>query len=184
LDNLRQHAQTVHINEEVPHNSLGAMARFVRQVGQARSDRVQLPPIKKKLSRMYAFAPNSDASRRNSASQVSWTLGSSPKQPGSRSGSVSSMQSEQGQNGFKGLFSRRSSVHSRASSGYQEIVFDSKSANSGSQASNASGRRGPLDAITKAAMNAVKRVGACWRCKFLRKSVSSVLYLTERDAKE
>ena len=101
-----------------------------------------------------------------------------PQESTNRSGSVSSFQSEQGQSRIKHLFSRRSSIHSNgASSGYQEIVFDSRSAYSGSQASivsgasAASGRRGPLDSFAKAAMNAVKRVGACWRCKFLRKSV-------------
>jgi hypothetical protein len=58
-----------------------------------------------------------------------------------------------------------------ASPGYEEIVFDSRSDRSGGQtsvrsnASCASGRRGPLNEWARAGMNAVKQVGACWRCK-------------------
>ena len=124
------------------------------------------------------------ASRRYSVPDVYDTWGSSPKQPASRPGSVGSFQSDRGRNGLKGVFSRRSSAHSRASTGYQEIVFDSKSISSGSQASGVSGRQGPLDAVAKAAMNAVKRIGACWRCKFLRKKVSSTgsSHLADNDA--
>jgi hypothetical protein len=124
------------------------------------------------------------ASRRYSVPDVYETWGSSPKQPASRPGSVGSFQSDRGRNGLKNMFSRRSSAHSRASTGYQEIVFDSKSINSGSQASGVSGRQGPLDAVAKAAMNAVKRIGACWRCKFLRKKVSSTssFHLADNDA--
>lgn len=78
--------------------------------------------------------------------------------------------------------SRNGSIES--STGFEEIVFDSKSAHSGSQssigsigsigsvASNASGRRGPLSYWAKVGMNAVKKVGACWRCKILKKPVS------------
>ena len=96
---------------------------------------------------------------------------------------MSSLQSDRGRAGFKDLSSRRSSTHSHAGSGYEEIIFDSRSTNSGSQASVTSGRRGPLNGFTKSAMNAVKRVGACWRCKFLRKSVSSVNQHAEKYAK-
>ena len=69
------------------------------------------------------------------------------------------------------LFSRRASVQATTTSPYQEIVFDSRSDRSGSQASInssatcASGRRGPLSEWAKAGMQAVKRIGACWRCK-------------------
>ena len=42
LDNLRQHAQTVHVNEEIPMDSLAATGtRFQRQI---RTDRVSRPP--------------------------------------------------------------------------------------------------------------------------------------------
>ena len=42
LDNLRQHAQTVHVNEEIPGDSLAATStRFQRQI---RTDRVRPPP--------------------------------------------------------------------------------------------------------------------------------------------
>jgi hypothetical protein len=64
------------------------------------------------------------------------------------------------------------SVHSLASSGYQEIIFDSNSAHSSSHGSACSGRSGPLDKVAITAMRLVKAVGACWKCKFLRKKVS------------
>jgi hypothetical protein len=63
------------------------------------------------------------------------------------------------------------SVHSTASSGYQEIVFDSKSALSSGDRSANSGRSGPMGIVAIAAMKLVKAVGACWKCKFLRKKV-------------
>jgi hypothetical protein len=71
-------------------------------------------------------------------------------------------------------FSRSGSIHSRASR-CKEYNFDANSMLSGSQASAtsaASGRRGPLSGWARAGMNAVRRVGACWRCKILRKTVS------------
>lgn len=78
---------------------------------------------------------------------------------------------------------RSASVNSGASTGFQEYVFDSRSVHSAgsygsgasgaSAASRASGRRGPLSDWARAGMNALKEVGgACWRCKFLRKTVS------------
>jgi len=68
------------------------------------------------------------------------------------------------------LNGRRQSVHSQASSGYQEVVFDSGSSRPSTPGTP--GRRGPLDAAARAAIKAVKAVKACWRCKFLRKPVS------------
>jgi hypothetical protein len=66
------------------------------------------------------------------------------------------------------------SVHSPASSGYQEIIFDSNSAHSSTRGSACSGRSGPLDKVAIAAMRLVKAVGACWKCKFLRKKVNVI----------
>jgi hypothetical protein len=79
--------------------------------------------------------------------------------------------------------SRRGSAQSNlsaVSSGYQEIVFDSNSVHSGasqaSVASGRSGRRGPLSEYSRAGMKAVRKLGgACWRCKFLRKTVSVMI---------
>jgi len=72
---------------------------------------------------------------------------------------------------------RSSSSSSLAGFGYEEIVFDSKSASSGgswwSEVSASSGRRGPLSEAAKAGMRALREVGnACWRCKYLKKPVS------------
>lgn len=96
------------------------------------------------------------------------------------SSSVISRQSDRGRSGFSNLFPRISSTCSTTSSEYQELVFDSRSDHSGSHTSvpsvdpnnsRVSGRRGPLSEWARVGMNAVKRMGACWRCKFLRKNV-------------
>ena len=44
-----------------------------------------------------------------------------------------------------------------------------------SEVSPSPGRRGPLGEAGKAALRAVKAVGACWRCKVLRKKVCFLL---------
>jgi hypothetical protein len=91
----------------------------------------------------------------------------------SRAGSISSMHSEIGRSRISKVISRRSSVQSKEStSGYQELVFDSNLSRTVSWTSASSGRRGPLGTVARAAMNAVKAVGSCWRCKFLRKQVN------------
>lgn len=41
--------------------------------------------------------------------------------------------------------------------------------------SQSPGRRGPLDTIARAGIGALKAVGACWRCKILRKKVCSIV---------
>jgi len=94
-----------------------------------------------------------------------------PEYARSRSSSISTQQSELGQSVFMNVFSRRPSVQGAATSPYQEIVFDSRPTYSESQTSvhsnnsYASGRRGPLSELAKAGMNAVRKIGACWRCK-------------------
>ncbi len=65
------------------------------------------------------------------------------------------------------------SALSAASSCYQQIVFDSKLSGAASPNSSTSGRRGPIGATARAAARAVKEITACWRCKFLRKTVST-----------
>ncbi|KUJ23554.1 uncharacterized protein LY89DRAFT_663965 [Mollisia scopiformis] len=78
--------------------------------------------------------------------------------------------------------SREGSVHSGDNAeGFSVSVFDSgsihsarssaRSANSASSGiSVTSGRRGPLSRLARAGMHALKEVGACWRCKVLKKS--------------
>jgi hypothetical protein len=100
------------------------------------------------------------------------TINFSPQRAASSLGSAGSVQSVRGRNPIRNMFSRRPSMHSPASSEYQEIVFDSYSAHSPGHTSVSSGRRGPMDGFARAAMKAVKAVGACWKCKFLRKTVS------------
>ena len=110
--------------------------------------------------------------------------------PGSMS-SDRSNHSHRSYGGVKRFFHRRSSVKSQASSSYNEIIFDSSSACSRtslssavSQASVSSGRRTPLSEVARVGMNIMRKVGACWRCKILRKTVSicaSILLNPEAD---
>jgi hypothetical protein len=99
-----------------------------------------------------------------------------------RSSSVGSTPSDRDRSTFMTPFSGRPSLYGQASPGYQDsvFIFDSRSVCSSSQTSvasitsvgsAASGRRGPLSEIARAGMNAVRKLGACWKCKFLRKTV-------------
>ncbi|KAH6667853.1 hypothetical protein B0J14DRAFT_488902 [Halenospora varia] len=93
----------------------------------------------------------------------------SRSQASSRAVSINSNQSDRGRNRISKAFSRRSSTNSTASTKFHEIVFDSKPRRNSSRTSCASGRKGPLDTVARAAANAVKAVKACWRCKIMRK---------------
>jgi len=74
LDNLRQHAQTVHVNEEIPGDSLAATStRFQRQI---RTDRVR-PPNKPRTSTIGSQGGHSRGHSRNlSTSSVGSTTSS------------------------------------------------------------------------------------------------------------
>jgi hypothetical protein len=96
---------------------------------------------------------------------------------GSRSSSINSQTSERGHNRIKKASSRRSSIQSNTGHGFKEIVFDSRSSHSasssaGSFQSFSSVRSGRLNDVARNMMRAVKEIGACWRCKILRKIVS------------
>lgn len=95
------------------------------------------------------------------------------RQPTSRSGSVSSLQSDRGRSRISKIF-KRSSSGSKYSPGSGENVFFSDRAGSSCRASSGrAGRTGPLDYLARLGMKAVKAVGgACWRCKILGKKVS------------
>jgi hypothetical protein len=86
---------------------------------------------------------------------------------GSRHGSINSQGSGRGHSASMDL-------DDAGTPGYHEIVFNSRSNRPGSRASpvsacsvasSASRRTGPLSEWAKAGMNAVKKIGACWRCK-------------------
>lgn len=69
LDNLRQHAQTVHVNEEIPQDSLAATGtRFQRQV---RTDRVRPPGSRSKASTVGSQTGQTRGHQRNSLSTSS-----------------------------------------------------------------------------------------------------------------
>lgn len=71
LDNLRQHAQTVHVNEEIPGDSLAATStRFQRQI---RTDRVR-PPTNR--SRASTIGSNGGHSRGHSRNLSTSSIGS------------------------------------------------------------------------------------------------------------
>ncbi|KAI9814295.1 MAG: hypothetical protein M1832_005935 [Thelocarpon impressellum] len=66
LDNLRQHAQTVHVNEEIPTDSLAATGtRFQRQV---RTDRVRTPGSRSRASTVGSQSGHSRGHSRNLSS--------------------------------------------------------------------------------------------------------------------
>ncbi|RFU29939.1 hypothetical protein B7463_g6384, partial [Scytalidium lignicola] len=68
------------------------------------------------------------------------------------------------------LFSpRRSAEQRERSSSFAEFIFDSQMDNASRNISQSPGRRGPLDKMSCAGMKALKIIGACWRCKILRK---------------
>jgi hypothetical protein len=89
----------------------------------------------------------------------------------SRSDSTSSMQSERGRSRIKDKPNLQK-PHGRDTSVFREHIFDSDPARSSRRTSVSWGRRGPLDLESRVTMNAVRGVGACWRCKVMRKSVS------------
>jgi hypothetical protein len=71
LDNLRQHAQTVHVNEEIPAESLAATGtRFQRQV---RTDRVRPPGSRSRASTAGSQSGQVRGHQRNSLSASSIT---------------------------------------------------------------------------------------------------------------
>jgi hypothetical protein len=76
LDNLRQHAQTVHVNEDIPGDSLAATStRFQRQI---RTDRVRPPgnPRPRSSTMTSQGGPSRGHSRNLSASSVGSTASS------------------------------------------------------------------------------------------------------------
>ncbi|CAK4024399.1 Biofilm and cell wall regulator 1 [Lecanosticta acicola] len=75
LDNLRQHAQTVHVNEEIPGDSLAATStRFQRQI---RTDRVRPPTGRSRASTLGSQGGHSRGHSRNlSTSSIGSTASS------------------------------------------------------------------------------------------------------------
>ncbi|KAF2806453.1 uncharacterized protein BDZ99DRAFT_95248 [Mytilinidion resinicola] len=141
----------------------------------------QNPPSKSSntLSPPFCSASFSD-SMTNPDNALPWvpdamTARSTTSRPSSRASSAGSTQSQRGRSRISTFFRRSSSAHSKASSGYEEIVLDANPTRSSSQTSALSGRRGPTGNLAKATMNAIKKVGAFWRCKILRKTVSATI---------
>ena len=75
LDNLRQHAQTVHVNEDIPSESLAATGtRFQRQI---RTDRVRPPGNRSRANTLGSTGGHSRGHSRNlSASSITSTMSS------------------------------------------------------------------------------------------------------------
>ncbi|XTI88023.1 hypothetical protein V2W45_460818 [Cenococcum geophilum] len=75
LDNLRQHAQTVHVNEDIPGDSLAATGtRFQRQI---RTDRVRPPNSRSRANTLGSQGGHSRGHSRNlSASSITSTTSS------------------------------------------------------------------------------------------------------------
>lgn len=91
---------------------------------------------------------------------------------GSRSGSVSSLQSERGRNRIMKNF--RSSSASRHNPSTEDTVNAPRDLSFRSASSGGSVRSGPLTSMARMGMKAIKMIGgACWRCRILGKKVSS-----------
>jgi hypothetical protein len=95
----------------------------------------------------------------------------------SRSSSISSPTRFRGLNRIRKTFSKTTNIQSNARPGFKEIVFDSRSNHSVSSSASSfqsfsSARSGRLTDAARTMMRAVKAIGACWRCKILRKMVS------------
>jgi hypothetical protein len=101
----------------------------------------------------------------------------SSQRAASFSSSMGSIERDDSQSKFNNSFRRWRSANCNASLGYEKVVFDASSIYSTksqvSATSASSGRLGPLSSLTRAGMNAVIKVGACWRCRFLRKPVGA-----------
>ncbi|KAF7870408.1 hypothetical protein EAF04_004153 [Stromatinia cepivora] len=96
--------------------------------------------------------------------------------PLSRAESINSVPSNKSKSQGIGIVIKSSSNRSDYSfsnipSSYQEGVFSSTPGFSSMPTTYGSSprRMGPLDSATRAKANAVKALGACWRCRFLRK---------------
>jgi hypothetical protein len=181
-----------------PHgnNDTSRKSSFVTDFG----DSLQLSPLRQSSGRP-ALVPLQSPLSYSDADWTKWTRDPAASPMLSRQSSVASfkghssrlsinsaIESEPGSIGDEDR--GRSAFHSRASSfgqysvasgqsaSYSEIVFDSKSGQS-SRASSRSGiRRGPLSEVARAGMKALKVVGACWRCKILRKRVRVATYIS------
>lgn len=93
---------------------------------------------------------------------------------GSRCNSLGSFSSDRPRSRHRP--SSQTSIHrTESSTRFQELVFDTNLSRTSSITSASSKRHKPLDSIARAAMKAVKAIGACWRCRFLRKQVSGLL---------
>jgi hypothetical protein len=71
------------------------------------------------------------------------------------------------------LSRRNKSAASSVHSGSQKSATSAGSAVS----KVSSGRQGPLNELARVGMNAVRNMGACWRCKFLRNKVTAVAHV-------
>ncbi|KAB8294964.1 hypothetical protein EYC80_006917 [Monilinia laxa] len=104
-------------------------------------------------------------------------------QPLSRVDSFQSMPSEDSQSQeidivVKPTLTRSEVSVSNTPSSYQEGVFSSTPGLSSVPTNYGSSprRMGPLESVTRAKANAVKAIGACWRCKFLRKPCDAQIF--------
>lgn len=111
------------------------------------------------FSSMDEFTPPS--------SGTTW-INSSPAP--SMTGSLTSIRSGRGRNRLKA--SRRPTLGPRDISTFREHVFDSNQIRDSSHAAATIGRQGPLPNDARQMMRAVRAIGACWRCRVLRKPVS------------
>ncbi|KAI9641952.1 hypothetical protein NHQ30_009821 [Ciborinia camelliae] len=109
----------------------------------------------------------------------------------SRAGSANSTPSEHSQSQgidiiIKPSLNRSESSLSNTPLSYQEGVFSSTPGLSSVPTTYGSSprRMGPLDSVTRTKANAVKAIGACWRCRFLRKPCNAQKCCSQCEGKQ
>jgi hypothetical protein len=90
----------------------------------------------------------------------------------SAASSMESASSFRGRSKIQKLFSRTSSTSQNSKGSFRDRLYDWNIRDSSKPVSPSPGRHGRLTEGARAAMRALREVGACWKCKIVRKKVS------------
>jgi hypothetical protein len=89
--------------------------------------------------------------------------------------SMESASSFRGRSKIQKLFSRTSNTSRNSKGSFRDRLYDWNVRDSSKPVSPSPGRHGRLTEGARAAMRALKEVGACWKCKIVRKKVSLLI---------
>jgi hypothetical protein len=90
----------------------------------------------------------------------------------SAASSIQSASSFRGRSKIQKLFSRTSSTSQNSKGSFRDRLYDWNIRDSSKPVSPSPGRHGRLTEGARAAMRALREVGACWKCRIVRKKVS------------